>query len=68
VPEVWAIRIRLQLSQRIRDLALFNLALDSKLRGCDVVSLRVSDITLGWYREPPLPYFSAKLGVRSNSN
>lgn len=45
--EIWAIRIRLQLSQRIRDLALFNLALDSKLRGCDLVSLRVSDLTLG---------------------
>jgi integrase len=45
--EIWAIRIRLQLSQRVRDLALFNLALDSKLRGCDLVSLRVSDLTLG---------------------
>jgi integrase len=45
--EVWAIRIRLQLSERMRDLALFNLALGSKLRGCDLVSLRVSDITLG---------------------
>ena len=45
--EVWAIRIRLQLARQIRDLALFNLALDSKLRGCDLISLRVSDITLG---------------------
>ncbi len=42
--EVWAIRIRLQLAQKIRDLALFNLAIDSKLRGCDLVSLRVSDV------------------------
>ena len=41
---VWAIRTRLQLSKRTRDLALFNLAIDSKLRGCDVVSLRVDDI------------------------
>jgi integrase len=41
---VWAIRTRLQLDRRIRDLALFNLAIDSKLRGCDVVSLRVADI------------------------
>jgi integrase len=41
---VWAIRTRLQLAERKRDLALFNLAIDSKLRGCDVVSLRVSDI------------------------
>src|SRR5208283_940044 len=42
--EIWAIRIRLQLSNRIRDLALFNLAIDSKLRGCDLVSLRVLDV------------------------
>lgn len=42
--EVWAIRIRLQLASRLRDLALFNLAIDSKLRGCDLVSLRVSDV------------------------
>ncbi len=41
---VWAIRTRLQLDMRIRDLALFNLAIDSKLRGCDVVSLRVDDV------------------------
>ena len=41
---VWAIRTTLQLEGRIRDLALFNLAIDSKLRGCDVVSLRVEDV------------------------
>lgn len=41
---VWAIRTKLQLDERIRDLALFNLAIDSKLRGCDVVSLRVEDV------------------------
>ena len=41
---VWAIRTRLQLAGRVRDLALFNLAIDSKLRGCDVVSLRVEDV------------------------
>ena len=41
---VWAIRARLQLAGRIRDLALFNLAIDSKLRGCDVVSLKVEDV------------------------
>jgi len=45
--EVWAIRIRLQLAKRVRDLALFNLGLDSKLRGCDLISLRVSDVTVG---------------------
>src|SRR6185295_9705338 len=45
--EVWAIRIRLQLSHRVRDLALFNLAIDSKLRGCDLVRLRVQDVMQG---------------------
>jgi integrase len=45
--EIWAIRIRLQLAERWRDLALFNLAIDSKLRGCDLVSLRVKDISQG---------------------
>ncbi len=45
--EVWAIRIRLQLAKRIRDLALFNLAIDSKLRGCDLVQLSVTDVLQG---------------------
>ena len=42
--EIWSIRIRLQLANRTRELALFNLAIDSKLRGCDLVELRVRDI------------------------
>ena len=41
---VWAIRTQLQLTGRIRDLALFNLAIDSKLRGCDLVALRIEDV------------------------
>jgi len=41
---VWAIRTKLQLDGKTRDLALFNLAIDSKLRGCDVVALRVEDV------------------------
>lgn len=41
---VWAIRVRLQIARRLRDLALFDIALDSKLRGCDVVSLRLVDV------------------------
>ena len=45
--EIWAIRIRLQLAERVRDLALFNLAIDSKLRGCDLVNLRVFDVSQG---------------------
>jgi integrase len=42
--QVWSIRTRLQLDRRARDLALFNLAIDSKLRGCDLVALRINDI------------------------
>jgi len=42
--EIWAIRIRLQLAGDTRGLALFNLALDSKLRGCDLVRLTVRDV------------------------
>ncbi len=45
--EIWAIRVRLQLAERPRDLALFNLAIDSKLRGCDLVRLRVCDVAHG---------------------
>src|SRR4051794_21440073 len=45
--EIWSIRIRLQLADQARDLALFNLALDSKLRGCDLTALRVRDVFLG---------------------
>ena len=41
---VWSIRTKLQIADRKRDLAMFNLAIDSKLRGCDVVALKVEDI------------------------
>jgi integrase len=42
--DVWSIRTKLQVEKRTRDLAMFNLAIDSKLRGCDVVSLKVQDV------------------------
>ena len=42
--QVWAIRTKLQVEHRLRDLAMFNLAIDSKLRGCDLVSLKVEDV------------------------
>ncbi len=47
--QVWAIRTRLQMENRKRDLALFNLAIDSKLRGCDVVAIRVEDVAPSGY-------------------
>ncbi|SRR5258708_107088 len=45
--EIWAIRIRLQMASRCRELALFNLAIDSKLRACDLVQLKVRDVCHG---------------------
>ena len=45
--DIWAIRIQLQNAHQVRDLAMFNLAIDSKLRGCDLVNLRVRDVTHG---------------------
>src|SRR3954470_18251926 len=46
---VWAIRKRLMIEGRSRDLAMFNLAIDSKLRGCDVVALKVEDVAPNGY-------------------
>ncbi len=45
--EIWSIRMRLQTIGNVRDLALFNLAIDSKLRACDLLYLRVSDVASG---------------------
>ena len=46
---VWSIRTRLQFTGKSRDLALFNVAIDSKLRGCDVVSLKAEDVAPAGY-------------------
>ncbi|GLO50521.1 phage integrase [Pseudomonas putida] len=45
--DIWAIRVRLQIAEKSRDLALFNLAIDSKLRACDLTKLRVRDVAHG---------------------
>jgi integrase len=50
--EIWAIRVRLQLAHHVRELALFNLAIDSKLRGCDLVKLRIQDVCHGDHIAP----------------
>ena len=47
--DIWAIRIHLQNEHQVRDLAMFNLAIDSKLRGCDVVAIKVEDIAPSGY-------------------
>ncbi len=46
---VWSIRTRLMIEGRTRDLAMFNLAIDSKLRGCDVVAIKVEDVAPNGY-------------------
>jgi hypothetical protein len=46
---VWSIRTKLEIEGRARDLAMFNLAIDSKLRSCDVVAIRVEDVAAGGY-------------------
>ena len=45
--QVWEIRFHLEQERRVRDRAMFDVAIDSKLRGCDVVKLRISDVTVG---------------------
>src|SRR6201990_2648652 len=46
---VWSIRTKLQIEGHVRDLAMFNLAIDSKLRGCDVVTIKVEDVAANGY-------------------
>ena len=48
VIDIWALRVRLQMENRVRELALFSLGIDSKLRGCDLVSLKVRDVCHGY--------------------
>ncbi len=65
---VWAIRVRLELAGNIRDLAIFNTAIDSKLRGCDLVKLKVADVyAAGQVKERPRS-FRARHRSRCASN
>jgi integrase len=59
---VWAIRTKLQVMGRKRDLALFNLAIDSKLRGCDLVSIKVEDVAPRGYAVDPASVRQKKTG------
>jgi hypothetical protein len=65
---VWSIRTRLQMEGRTRDLAMFNLAIDSKLRGCDVVALRVEDVAPSAYAVDHARYDRRRLGGPSGLN
>ncbi len=59
---IWSIRVLLRLKGKIRDLALFNLAIDSKLRGCDIVKIRVSDVMHGQSVKPRASEMQEKTG------
>jgi hypothetical protein len=65
---VWSIRTKLQIDRRTRDLAMFNLAIDSKLRGCDVVALKVEDVAPSDMRSIGQRYGKRRPGGRSDSN
>ena len=61
--DVWAVRVRLQLAERVRDIALFNLAIDSKLRGCDLVGLKVVDVAQMGETRPRATVIQKKTGA-----
>ena len=65
---VWSIRTKLQFEGNKRDLALFNLAMDSKLRGCDVVAVRVDDVAPSGYAMDRTTIRQKKTGCQSASN
>jgi hypothetical protein len=65
--EIWAIRIRLQIAKRCRELALFNLAVDSKLRACDLMQLRVRDVCMVRVWRPEPSSFNKRLIDRCSS-
>jgi hypothetical protein len=58
--QVWAIRFWLDREQRVRDRAMFDVAIDSKLRGCDIVKIRISDLVSGGRFAPARLSFSGR--------
>ena len=65
---VWSIRTRLQLEGRKRDLAMFNVAIDSGLRGCDVVAIKVENVAPHGYSAYRATVRQRKTGVRIDSS
>jgi site-specific recombinase XerC len=59
---VWSIRVRLEMAGNARDLALFNMAVDSKLRGCDLVSIRVTDVFAAGHAKERASIVQSKTG------
>jgi len=66
--QLWSIRTRLQVEGKTRDLALFNLAIESKLRGCDVVALKVDDVAPNGYAIDRATIRQRRRGGVSSSN
>lgn len=64
---VWSIRVRLEMAGNARDLALFNMAVDSKLHGCDLVGLRVRDVFAAGRVKERTSKIQSKTGNRSGS-
>src|SRR3546814_14798694 len=65
--DVWAIRVRLEINASKRDLALFNLAIDSKLRACDLVTLKVDDVQSGGHIRERTTIIQRKTGDRKST-
>jgi hypothetical protein len=66
--QLWSIRTRLQVEGKTRDLALFNLAIESKLRGCDVVALKADDVAPNGYAIDRATIRQERRGGVSSSN
>jgi hypothetical protein len=66
--QIWAIRFHLDREGRLRDKALFDLAIDSKLRGCDLVKIKIGDVVAGQMSARGQLSFSKKPIARFNSN
>jgi len=66
--QIWAIRFWLDRERRLRDRALFDLAIDSKLRGCDVVKIRIGELVSGGRVRARMTFVQQKTGGPSNSS
>lgn len=64
---VWAIRARLELADRVRDIALFNMAVDGKLRGCDLVRLKIVDVLAAGRLKERTSVVQSKAGRRAST-
>ena len=66
--DIWTLRVRLQMEDRVRELALLNLGIDSKLRGCDLVALKVRDVCHGGVHRLDPDRAGTNLGAKHERN